>query len=418
MLLELLGAGLLSARAKGWLALVSALAALGGVLAAWPRLLAGHALEASFGAWDGPIRLAFHVDGLSFLFALMAAGIGTAVLLYAISYMAHERGATRFYALILLFIAGFVHLVYTADLFLLYLSWEAVGLCSFLLVGFWYRKEEAAYGARKVLTMTHLAGYGLLAAVILLYHRTGSTLWTDPHVQGAFSTGLFYLVLVAVMAKSVQFPLHTWIPDAMAAPTPVSALLHAACYVKAGVYLVARLHAFGPWPVSWGMAVSWLGATTLLVGVLCAMAQHDLKRLLAFHSVSQIGYMMLGLGLGTPLGTVPLPEPWAVQERVVPMRRVRPADLWNPRHGPSGRPRPEDAAHDADLAGLLGGYLRSPVVQRLRQQVDALWRCPGGAPACTGADRLDRQPAHRIFLPQGHRRGLPGQSRQRHRGCP
>jgi multicomponent Na+:H+ antiporter subunit A len=302
MLLELLGAGLLSARAKGWLALVSALAALGGVLAAWPRLLAGHALEASFGAWDGPIRLAFHVDGLSFLFALMAAGIGTAVLLYSISYMARERGATRFYALILLFIAGFVHLVYTADLFLLYLSWEAVGLCSFLLVGFWYRKEEAAYGARKVLTMTHLAGYGLLAAVILLYHRTGSTLWTDPHVQGAFSTGLFYLVLVAVMAKSVQFPLHTWIPDAMAAPTPVSALLHAACYVKAGVYLVARLHAFGPWPVSWGMAVSWLGATTLLVGVLCAMAQHDLKRLLAFHSVSQIGYMMLGLGLGTPLG--------------------------------------------------------------------------------------------------------------------
>jgi multicomponent Na+:H+ antiporter subunit A len=301
ILLQGLGAAWLSSRAKGWLAFLAVLAALFGVLMVWPTALAGRVLEASFGPWDGPMRLAYHVDGLSFLFALMATGIGAAVVLYAVPYMAHERGTTRFYCLILLFIAGLVHLVYTADLFLLYLGWEVVGLCSFLLVGFWYRKEEAAYGARKVLTMTHLAGYGLLAAVILLYARTGSTLWTDPKVQAAFGTGLFVLVLVAALAKSVQFPLHTWIPDAMAAPTPVSALLHAACYVKAGVYLVARLHAFGPWPASWGILLAWVGAVTLLVGALLAVAQRDLKRLLAFSTVSQIGYMMLGLGLGTPL---------------------------------------------------------------------------------------------------------------------
>jgi multicomponent Na+:H+ antiporter subunit A len=302
ILLEGLGARLLSSRAKGWLALAAVLAALAGVAAAWPAVLAGHPLQASFGHWDGPIRLAYRVDGLSFLFALMGTGIGAAVVLYSVSYLERERAATRFYSLVLLFIAGLVHLVYTADLFLLYLSWELVGLCSFLLVGFWYRQREAAYGARKVLTMTHLAGYGLLGAVILLHARTGSTLWTDPKVQAAFGGGLFLLVLAAALAKSVQFPLHTWIPDAMAAPTPVSALLHAACYVKAGVYLMARLHSFGPWPCSWGLALSWLGAATLLVGVLCAMAQHDLKRLLAFHTVSQIGYMMMGLGLGTPLG--------------------------------------------------------------------------------------------------------------------
>ena len=300
--LELLFSKLLSPRGKGWLAFVAGLLGLTGVLAAWPAMLRGEPIDLAFGHWDGPIQLAYHLDGLAFLFALMGTGIGLAVLLYSISYMAEEKATTRFYCLMLLFIGGFVHLVYTADLFLLYLSWELVGLCSFLLVGFWYGNPQSAFGARKVLTMTHLAGYGLLAAVVLLFVRSGSTLWTDPKVQGALTGGIFALILVSALAKSVQFPLHTWIPDAMAAPTPVSALLHAACYVKAGVYLVARLHTLAVWPGSWRFTVSWLGAGTILVGVLFAMAQHDLKRLLAFHTVSQIGYMMLGLGLGTPLG--------------------------------------------------------------------------------------------------------------------
>lgn len=302
VLLQAILAGVLTARAKGWLALLSGVGSLASVVAIWPAILAEKTFDITFGHWDGPIQIAYHIDGLGFLFALMAAGIGSAVLLYSVGYMEKEKGTTRFYSLVLIFIAGLIHLVYTADLFLMYLSWELVGLCSFFLVGFWYKDREAAFGARKVLTMTHLAGYGFFAAVVLLYFHTGSTLWTDVRVQGAFTTGIFLLILVAAVAKSVQFPLHTWIASAMAAPTPVSALLHAACYVKAGVYLVARLHSVGPWPASWGLTVSWLGAVTLLVGVMFAMAQHDLKRLLAFHTVSQIGYMMLGLGLGTPLG--------------------------------------------------------------------------------------------------------------------
>jgi NADH:ubiquinone oxidoreductase subunit 5 (subunit L)/multisubunit Na+/H+ antiporter MnhA subunit len=302
VLLEAALAARLSARGKGWLALAAGVAALAGVLSAWPEVLAGRPLEAALGAWDGPIQLAYRVDGLSFLFALLGTGLGAAVLLYAVGYMEHEAGTTRFYALVLLFIAGFVHLVYAADLFLVYASWEVIGLCSFLLVGFWYRRPEAAYGARKVLTMTHLAGYGLLLAVLLLHARTGATLLGDARLAAGFTTGIFLLVLVAVLAKSVQFPLHGWIPDAMAAPTPVSALLHAACYVKAGVYLLARLHGVVPWAPSWGAAVSWLGAVTLVVGALFMLAQRDLKRLLAFSTVSQIGYMMVGLGLGTPLG--------------------------------------------------------------------------------------------------------------------
>ncbi|WP_211256235.1 proton-conducting transporter membrane subunit [Edaphobacter aggregans] len=295
-------AGVLTARAKGWLAFVIGMGAFVSVLAAWPTILAGHVLDVRISHWDGPAQFAFHVDGLSLLFALMGTGIGAAVLFYAVAYMEEEKGTTRFYSLVLIFITGLINLVYTADLFLFYLSWELVGLCSFLLVGFWYTNPDSAYGARKVFTMTHLAGYGLLAAVVLIYVRTGSTLWTDPRVQGAFTTGIFVLVLISAMAKSVQFPLHTWIPYAMFAPTPVSALLHAAVYVKAGVYLMSRLHSFGTWPASWGLALSWVGAITLLVGVLFALAQHDLKRLLAYHTVSQIGYMMLGIGLGTPLG--------------------------------------------------------------------------------------------------------------------
>ncbi len=302
VLLQLALARVLSPKAKGWFAFSSALIALGVVLVRLPLIRQGEVRDYRFLTWDGPITLAYHIDGLSQLFALMALGIGAAILLYSVAYMAHDRAATRFYMLMLTFIAGLVHLVYTSDLFLVYLSWEAIGLCSFLLVGFWYQNREAAAGARKVLVMTHIAGYGLLAAVLLIYSRTGTTLWTDPKVATAFSTGIFLLMVLAAMAKSVQFPLHTWIPDAMAAPTPVSALLHAACYVKAGVYLVARMHSLGPWPIAWQALLIWIGTLTMLVGVLYAMVQSDIKRLLAFSTISQIGYMMLGLGLSTSLG--------------------------------------------------------------------------------------------------------------------
>ena len=297
-----LSSKVLTSRGKGWLAFSFGLAAFLCVLILFTTTSRGGVIDLRLGAWDGPIVLAYHIDGLSQLFALMAAGIGAAVLVFSVGYMARDRAATRFFMLILVFIAGLIHLVYAADLFLMYLSWEIIGLCSFLLVGFWYKDPEAARGARKVLVMTHIAGYGFLAAVLILHARTGTTLWTDPRMASAFSTGLFLLMLVAAMAKSVQFPIHTWIPDAMAAPTPVSALLHAACYVTAGVYLVARMHSFVPWPASWQSLVIWIGTVSLLVGALFAMVQSDLKRMLAFSTISQIGYMMLGLGLGTPLG--------------------------------------------------------------------------------------------------------------------
>jgi multicomponent Na+:H+ antiporter subunit A len=243
--LQIAAARLLNARAKGILAFLTCLPAVASVAALVGWVKAGRAVDLNVLRWDGPLALVLHVDALSVLFALMGTGLGAFVLLYSIGYMAHDKSATRFYASMLVFIGGFVGLVYSANLFIFYLCWELVGLCSFSLVGFWYTNREAVAGARKVLLMTHIAGYGLLAAILVIYHRTGSALWTDPGVAHAFTGGVFVLMLVSLVAKSVQFPLHTWIPEAMAAPTPVSALLHAACYVKAGVYLACRMHSFG-----------------------------------------------------------------------------------------------------------------------------------------------------------------------------
>lgn len=300
-LLQILLARILPPRGKGVIAVLCSLPALFASFSLLAVVQSGRSQDIQLLPWNGAFTPVAHLDALSALFALMGTGLGAIVLLYSIGYMAHDRAATRFYTLMLIFIGGFVSLVYCANLFLLYLFWEVIGLCSFSLVGFWYTQPDAVSGARKVLLMTHIAGYGLLAAILILYHRAGTALWTDPAIAHSFSTSVFVLMLVALVAKSVQVPLHTWIPDAMAAPTPVSSLLHAACYVTAGVYLAARMHSFVAWTGAWNLALITIASLTMLVGVMYAMVQADLKRMLAFSTVSQIGYMMLGIGIGTPL---------------------------------------------------------------------------------------------------------------------
>ena len=300
--LQILLAPFCSARTKGVVATLCAMPALVGVALLIPIVRTGGSIDVALRAWDGPLAIALHADALSALFAGMGALLGAIVLIYSTGYMAHDRAATRFYATMLVFIGGFVAMVYCANVFLLYFFWEIIGLCSFSLVGFWYQQPEAVAGARKVLIMTHVAGYGLLVAILVLYHRTGTAIWTDPAIARSFTTGVFLLMLIAVMAKSVQFPLHTWIPDAMAAPTPVSSLLHAACYVTAGVYLAARMRTFAVWQPSWNLVLICIASATILIGVAYAVVQTDLKRMLAFSTVSQIGYMLLGIAIGTPLG--------------------------------------------------------------------------------------------------------------------
>jgi multicomponent Na+:H+ antiporter subunit A len=307
VIIQLIFAKALSRRVKGWLAFLCCLAGFAAVLSMIPTVASEKVIEVTLLPWDTGLPFQYHIDGLSIVFALMATGIGSAILLYSVDYMAHEpEGVTRFYALMLTFIAGLVNLVCSSNLLLVYLSWEVIGLCSYFLVGFWYKETAAVDGARKVLIMTHIPGYALLIAILLLFSRSGAFLWTDPNLAAGFTTGIFLLMLFAAMAKSVMFPLHTWIPEAMNAPTPVSALLHSACYVKAGVYLVARMYSFSApgthWPISWNTLILIIGCVTMLVGAFFAIKQTDLKRLLAFSTISQLGYIITGLGLGTSFG--------------------------------------------------------------------------------------------------------------------
>lgn len=296
--LELLLGRFLSRRMKGILAFACGVLSFSSVLAMLPAIQEGTVFSSV-----GNGALAYRVDGLSMLFMLMGSGIGSAILLYSIRYMEHEeQGTTRFYVLMLVFIAGLIGLVSAANLVAVYAAWEIIGLCSYFLVGFWYKQAAAVNGARKVLVITHVAGYGLLAAIILLSLKSGSLVWTDPSVANAFSIGIAALMLVAAMGKSVMYPLHTWIPEAMNAPTPVSALLHSACYVKAGVYLIARMYSLGAWDHFLGKPMLFVGCATMVVGVVFALAQTDMKRLLAYHTVSQLGYIVTALSLGTGLG--------------------------------------------------------------------------------------------------------------------
>ena len=304
--LQLLLARLLTPVGKGVLATAAVFASFLATLPLVPAAMAGIAMEAPLlPVWDGPFSLGLRIDGLGILFMLMGTGIGAAILLFSVRYMEHEeQGTTRFYAIMLVFIAGLLMLAGAADMLGAYMAWEVIGLCSYSLVGFWYRQKAATDGARKVLVITHLAGYGFLIGLVLVYSRAGTLVWTDPAVGAAFTSGVAALFIVAAMAKSVMFPLHTWIPEAMNAPTPVSALLHSACYVKAGVYLIARMYVIGDgqWQVALEVPLLAVGCGTILVGVIFAMAQTDLKRLLAFHTVSQLGYIIVGLALGTDLG--------------------------------------------------------------------------------------------------------------------
>lgn len=302
IIIQLIFGKILKTKVKGWVAFAFGLASFLSIVSMAPAIINGQTVKVSLLPWQAESPFSLYFDGLSLLFGLMATGIGSAILFYCIDYMSHEHNTTRFYSLMLTFIMGLIGLVSAQNLLMVYLCWEIIGLCSYFLVGFWYTENVAVKGARKVLIMTHIPGYALLIAILLLYKGSGTFVWTDPALAAQFNTGIFILVLIAAMAKSVMFPLNTWIPEAMNAPTPVSALLHSACYVKAGVYLVARMFSITAWHPSWNMILIAVGCVTMVMGALYALIQTDLKRLLAYSTISQLGYIMTAFGLGTPFG--------------------------------------------------------------------------------------------------------------------
>jgi len=256
------------------------------------------------------LNLTLRLDGLGFLFALLILGIGLLVILYARYYLAKSEPQGRFYAFLLLFMGAMLGVVLSENMLLMLMFWELTSLSSFLLIGFWKHRSDARIGARMALAVTGGGGLALLAGILLIGQIVGSfelsvVLAAGDQIRASALYPLaLVLVLLGVFTKSAQFPFHFWLPHAMAAPTPVSAYLHSATMVKAGVFLLARFYpalADSEW---WFYLVSLTGLTTLLVGAFLALFQHDLKGLLAYSTISHLGLITLLFGLDSPLAVV------------------------------------------------------------------------------------------------------------------
>jgi NADH-quinone oxidoreductase subunit L len=271
------------------------------------------------------LKLGWMLDPLTSVMLVMVTFVGLLIFIYSTAYMAHDENFTRFFCFLSLFAAAMLGVVIANSLLLLFMCWELVGLTSYLLIGFWYQKPTAAAAAKKAFITTRIGDLGLLIGMVWLYSQAGTLLFYDggagcmEHgalvrlagqitcVGMAASTGIALLIFAGAVGKSGQVPLHVWLPDAMEGPTPVSALIHAATMVAAGVFLVARVYplmaAHGAMDLATSsttalQVVTWIGAITAVFAALIAVAQDDIKRILAYSTVSQLGYMMMGLGVG------------------------------------------------------------------------------------------------------------------------
>jgi NADH-quinone oxidoreductase subunit L len=251
-------------------------------------------------------EIALYLDSVSLIMLLVVTFVGFLIHLYSAEYMREDEGYARFFAYMNLFVASMLTLVLANNLLLLYLGWEGVGLCSFLLIGFWYREPQNVCAARKAFVVTRCGDTAFALGLFLLFTRLGtldiqevmnraSAQWGPDNSAAILAAAL---LLGGAVGKSAQLPLQTWLPDAMAGPTPTSALIHAATMVTAGVYLIARTHTLFSLAPPVQFAVAIIGAATMLLAAFSALAQRDMKRVLAYSTISQIGYMFLALGLG------------------------------------------------------------------------------------------------------------------------
>jgi multicomponent K+:H+ antiporter subunit A len=291
--------------------LIAPLLALGLVLLHAPAVLGGDVVSLRI-PWMPllGLDLALRIDGLTLLFSLLILGIGSLILLYAGFYLSADEDDGRFLAYMMLFMTAMLGIAMADNLILLWLFWELTSISSFLLIGFWGHRSDARRGARMALTVTGAGGLALLAGILLIGQAVGSFAMGDVLAAGdlirasAHYPLIVALVLLGAFTKSAQFPFHFWLPHAMAAPTPVSAFLHSATMVKAGVLLMARLNPALGDTALWAVSLSLVGLATMLYAAWFALLERDLKGILAFSTVSHLGLITLLLGLGSPLAIV------------------------------------------------------------------------------------------------------------------
>lgn len=290
----------------GWAATLVPLVLFASFLSLLPRVRAGETIAYSF-AWVPHlgIDLAVRLDGLSLLFVLLISGIGLAVLVYSIFYLHHNERLGNFYTFIMLFMGAMLGVCTSTNLVAMYLFWELTSVSSFLLIGFWYEKENPRLGAQKALLVTMAGGFCILAGIFLLHHVGGSFAIDDLLDKAALIKAdplypaIIILLLIGAFAKSAQVPLHIWLPTAMEAPTPISCYLHSATMVKAGIYLIARMTPVLGGTHLWGGIITVVGLTSLAFGSLMAIRQFDMKGILAYSTISQLGLIIALLGFGT-----------------------------------------------------------------------------------------------------------------------
>nr|YP_009258455.1 subunit 5 of NADH-plastoquinone oxidoreductase [Netrium digitus]ANI25482.1 subunit 5 of NADH-plastoquinone oxidoreductase [Netrium digitus] len=256
------------------------------------------------------LEVGYLVDPLSAIMLVVVTTVGIVVMIYTDGYMSHDQGYVRFFAYLSLFTASMLGLILSPNLVQIYIFWELVGMCSYLLVGFWFTRPSAASACQKAFITNRVGDFGLFLGILGFYWITGSfdfnvvaerssQLLNDGSVNTSFVFLCCLLLFLGPVAKSAQFPLHVWLPDAMEGPTPISALIHAATMVAAGIFLVARLlPLFENIPLLMDI-IAWTGAITAILGATIALAQRDLKRGLAYSTMSQLGYMMLAMGIGS-----------------------------------------------------------------------------------------------------------------------
>ena len=257
------------------------------------------------------ISFAFQVDQLSALFLLIITGVGFLIHVYSTAYMHEEEPPhfARYFSYLNLFVFSMLLLVLGANYVILFIGWEGVGLCSYLLIGYWFKNVDYGYAARKAFIMNRIGDLGFLIAIFFMANKFGSVDFADVFgkasgVTSGVATAITLLLFVGATGKSAQIPLYTWLPDAMAGPTPVSALIHAATMVTAGVYMIARSHVLYDMAPVTQTVVAVIGLATALLAATIALKQNDIKKVLAYSTVSQLGYMFLGLGVGAYTGAV------------------------------------------------------------------------------------------------------------------
>ena len=260
-------------------------------------------------AGDFRLMMGYTIDHLTSLMLVIVTTVALLVMIYTDGYMAHDPGYVRFYAYLSLFSFSMLGLVMSPNIIQIYIFWELVGVCSYLLIGFWYDRKPAADACQKAFVVNRVGDFGLLLGILGLYWTTQSfdfeimghrlvDLVGSGEVSGWLAALLAILVFLGPVAKSAQFPLHVWLPDAMEGPTPISALIHAATMVAAGVFLIARMYpVFAPLPTVMNV-IAWTGASTAFLGASIALTQNDIKKGLAYSTISQLGYMVMAMGIG------------------------------------------------------------------------------------------------------------------------